>query len=429
MEDRSRPLNPFDEMPLDNENSNMGSVHSFTRKNRGKRREIVDEEAKKIDDDFWKNNSLFGEEHEEFVEQEVHNDQHSDEPREQGSENEDQNGHDENGIDEEEDDDEDEDYSEEMMSSEDNEIDSEEEMKSNKGKTAADEGNGKEKPQEEEEDEAFKLFLKNREKHFFFRPIFMKTDIETVDKQDVSYIVLPEDMTLQSGKNETEIAQQTVNRRYIGVPPKASEEFKGPIFYPTNYNVEMFKCEDERYSLDLNIQRYKVVIKWLEDVFNTQDENIKKQKLTNVLNKNKMAKQKYMLEESEDETTKLRNVINEITHDLENLYKRRAHLDITTKRKKELIYPLAVRESEIRYAANEKTLLGNSKLINEISKNFQSVPLKKLTSSNSEGIVEFKSFYKIYQNIFFENELHKALFKENEFYEIFNKFIQSLFVS
>jgi len=93
-------------------------------------------------------------------------------------------------------------------------------------------------------------------------------------------------MTLQSGKNETEIAQQTVNRRYIGVPPKASEEFKGPIFYPTNYNVEMFKCEDERYSLDLNIQRYKVVIKWLEDVFNTQDENIKKQKLTNVLNKN-----------------------------------------------------------------------------------------------------------------------------------------------
>jgi len=87
----------------------------------------------------------------------------------------------------------------------------------------------------------------------------------------------------------------------------------------------------------------------------------------------KMAKQKYMLEESEDETTKLRNIINEITHDvrlykkilliifkLENLYKRRAHLDITTKRKKELIYPLAVRESEIRYAANEKTLLGNS---------------------------------------------------------------------
>lgn len=43
-----------------------------------------------------------------------------------------------------------------------------------------DEKQEKEKPQEEEEeDENFKLFLKNREKHFFFRPIFCKVDLES----------------------------------------------------------------------------------------------------------------------------------------------------------------------------------------------------------------------------------------------------------
>jgi len=107
-----------------------------------------------------------------------------------------------------------------------------------------------------------------------------------LDKQDVSYIVLPEELTLQSGKNETEIAQQCINRRYIGVPPKASEEFKAPLFYPTPYNSELFKCEDERYHIDLNIQRYKVVIKSLEEVLKIEDENKRLLRLTNILSKN-----------------------------------------------------------------------------------------------------------------------------------------------
>jgi len=41
-----------------------------------------------------------------------------------------------------------------------------------------------EKPQEEEETaESFKLFLKNRESHFFFRPIFSQADIESMNSK------------------------------------------------------------------------------------------------------------------------------------------------------------------------------------------------------------------------------------------------------
>jgi hypothetical protein len=46
----------------------LGSGHSFTRKNRGRRTQIVDEEAKKLDDEFWNNNPLFRESHVETVE-------------------------------------------------------------------------------------------------------------------------------------------------------------------------------------------------------------------------------------------------------------------------------------------------------------------------------------------------------------------------
>lgn len=196
-------------------------------------------------------------------------------------------------------------------------------------------------------------------------------------------------MTLQSGKAETDIAQQCVNRRYIGVPPKAEEEFKLPVCYPTNSSSELFRYEDERYYIDLNIQRYKVVLKSLEDVSKIEDENIKRQKLAVILSKNvfsfsfeslkckkKMTKQKYDLEETKDEAEKLRKVIIEISHDvistefkhnnpyskLENLYKKRANSDLNVKKKKNILYPLAVREREIRYAANEKQLMGTSSI-------------------------------------------------------------------
>jgi len=130
MENRSYPLNQFDELPPDNENSNVGSVHSFTRKNRGKRSQILDEEAKKADEDFWKNNSLFKEEESEHFEQIEHIDRLSEEPKLQEIENEDQNGHDEIEIDEDDDEDEDdEDYEGQTISSEDNDLDSNEEGK------------------------------------------------------------------------------------------------------------------------------------------------------------------------------------------------------------------------------------------------------------------------------------------------------------
>jgi len=93
-------------------------------------------------------------------------------------------------------------------------------------------------------------------------------------------------MTLQDGKGENDIARQCINKRYIGVPPKASEDERQPLHMPTNYSYEIFKCEDERYFIDLNIKKYKAIIKYLEDIANTADEGLRREKLKDIIKSN-----------------------------------------------------------------------------------------------------------------------------------------------
>lgn len=59
MENTSIRQNQTGEMPSESEGAQIVRSHSFTRKNRGRRNEILDDEAKKLDDEFWQNNPFF----------------------------------------------------------------------------------------------------------------------------------------------------------------------------------------------------------------------------------------------------------------------------------------------------------------------------------------------------------------------------------
>jgi len=438
MESGTGQAKPVDEIVPDTENLHMGRGHSFTRRNRGQRTQIVDEEAKKIDDDFWNNNPLFQksstsksapktrDEESEQEESEEENDQENNDEIEQEEQS--------NGDDEDDDDD-DEDYEEEIESSDDEQdaASDEEEAQSNAERTRNEENTNLEENtntvEEEKEAESLRFYMKNHEKHFFFRPVFFQLDIEAAEKQDFSYIKLPPNMTLQDGRGETDIARQCINKRYIGVPPKASEEHRQPLHMPTNYSYEIFKCEDERYFIDLNIKKYQAIIKYLEDIANTVDEGLKREKLKDLIKSNRMVRQKYELDETPDENQRLQNVTADINHDLENLYKKRARSDILTKRKKEILYPLIVRDQEVRFSSEEKQSFTNAKIINEITRYYASILPKELTAPLSQKLLDYNQFYKKYQKIFFATEIHEVLFKNPDFQDAFNKNIQALFVS
>ena len=85
---------------------------------------------------------------------------------------------------------------------------------------------------------------------------------------------------MPDGKQEQLISKQCINRTLIGVPPMAPEEYRLPSHFPTSYNGEMFKCEDERYNLDLNIMKYKATLKYLEGAHELTDEVGKGEKTT-----------------------------------------------------------------------------------------------------------------------------------------------------
>lgn len=48
----------------------------------------------------------------------------------------------------------------------------------------------------------------------------------------------------------------------------------------------MFKCEDERYHIDLNIKKYKAIIKYLEETYAMTDEQERDKSLNNMLKSN-----------------------------------------------------------------------------------------------------------------------------------------------
>ncbi len=127
--------------------------------------------------------------------------------------------------------------------------------------------------------------------------------------------------------------RKCINKRFIGVPPKAPAEFRLPIHFPTAYNQEMFKCEDERYFIDLNIHRYKHVLKRLDEALKTEDEELREKKIARIRKSNvkynfnekflisdqKMVNHKYETEETTDELEKLKSIIADVSHDVISL--------------------------------------------------------------------------------------------------------------
>ena len=110
-----------------------------------------------------------------------------------------------------------------------------------------------------------------------------------------------------------------------------------------------------------------------------------------------------------------------------------------TKKKKELYYPLAVRDCEFNYASNERQTLSNSsmglvyyslkskELVDEMSRNYLKIPLKRLDTATNEDIMDYQSFAETFTSLFYQVDLHKVLYDNQEFNNTFETLMQSLF--
>ncbi len=87
-----------------------------------------------------------------------------------------------------------------------------------------------------------------------------------------SYIKIPEKWKYKVASKETEVAKQVVNVEYIGVAPKAPAEYYCDARFPNEFETAMFQLEDERYTMDCNILKYKSIIKFLEETSAMTDE-------------------------------------------------------------------------------------------------------------------------------------------------------------
>ena len=65
-----------------------------------------------------------------------------------------------------------------------------------------------------------------------------------------------------------------------------TEEFAVDPHMPSWCDAEMFRLEDQRYNLDINIIKYKKIIKDLEEMKKIEDEEKKVKELTNLVKTN-----------------------------------------------------------------------------------------------------------------------------------------------
>lgn len=110
-----------------------------------------------------------------------------------------------------------------------------------------------------------------------------------------------------------------------------------------------------------------------------------------------------------------------------------------TKKKKELYYPLAVRDCEFNYASNERQMLSNSsmhlvyyslklkELVDEMSRNYNQVPLKELHTAINDDLMDYQTFSETFTSLFYQYDLHKVLFDNPDFNNTFETLLQSLF--
>ncbi len=68
-------------------------------------------------------------------------------------------------------------------------------------------------------------------------------------------------------------------------------------------------------------------------------------------------------------------------------------------------------------------------IMDETGEQYNQIPLRTIDSSPTKEEIDYQTFFKIYQHSFYEEPLHKILFTEPEFYDVFNKQLQELFAS
>jgi len=96
-----------------------------------------------------------------------------------------------------------------------------------------------------------------------YQPCVADLDLSKCPQSGTSYKQLPPEYPLPKCSNRSALCEETLNDRWVSVPT-GSEDYSFKQFRKNQYEESLFKCEDDRYELDMVIEGNSSALRVLE---------------------------------------------------------------------------------------------------------------------------------------------------------------------
>ncbi|KAH8741556.1 Sin3 like paired amphipathic helix containing protein [Cryptosporidium ryanae] len=104
-----------------------------------------------------------------------------------------------------------------------------------------------------------------RRKYSYFCCNFAQLDYSNCDRNGSSYLQLPKDYPIASCTGRSITDRENLNDKWVSIP-QGSEDFSFKHMRKNVYEENLFKCEDERFELDMVIENNRSTINVLEPI-------------------------------------------------------------------------------------------------------------------------------------------------------------------
>ncbi|GMH19034.1 hypothetical protein Nepgr_020875 [Nepenthes gracilis] len=113
---------------------------------------------------------------------------------------------------------------------------------------------------------------KDRNKEMYLAKSIQELDLSNCQRCTPSYRLLPNDYPIATASQRSEIGAQTLNDYWVSVT-SGSEDYSFKHMRRNQYEESLFRCEDDRFELDMLLESVSSTAKRAEDLLNSINNN------------------------------------------------------------------------------------------------------------------------------------------------------------
>lgn len=113
---------------------------------------------------------------------------------------------------------------------------------------------------------------KDRYKEKYLSKSIQELDLSNCQRCSPSYRLLPEDYTIPLASQRSELGAQVLNDNWVSVT-SGSEDYSFKHMRRNQYEESLFRCEDDRFELDMLLESVNSTAKRVEELLNSINEN------------------------------------------------------------------------------------------------------------------------------------------------------------